>query len=396
MRIAIWHNLPSGGGKRALYDQVRGLVSKGHTVRAWTTPLASQNFLPLGELIEETVVPYSPPEEGGSPLRRLSLTQRRIQAMHDHCRLVSAEIESWGPDVGLSHTTPGIHTPPIGRYTDLPTAIYLHEPTRALYEALPVFPWIAPGRKLGAKERLVDWGRIRSMRLQVREEYDNALAFDRILVNSFFSRDSVLRCLGLEAHVCYLGVDFGLFEDRGLDREAFVLGLGSIHPRKNVIRAVEGVAAVPKGLRPPLVWVGDVATPEYGQEVRGLAESLEVDFRPLVGITDAQLVEVLNRATAMVYCSRLEPFGYAPIEANACGCPVVAVAEGGIRETVVDGINGLVVDGSAESIGEGLAKLLSDPKLAREIGSRAATEVRIRWAMEPAIERLEAHLRQIA
>jgi hypothetical protein len=33
MHIAIWHNLPGGGGKRALFDQVRSLAARGHRVR---------------------------------------------------------------------------------------------------------------------------------------------------------------------------------------------------------------------------------------------------------------------------------------------------------------------------------------------------------------------------
>ncbi|NBU99759.1 MAG: glycosyltransferase, partial [Spirochaetia bacterium] len=37
-----------------------------------------------------------------------------------------------------------------------------------------------------------------------------------------------------------------------------------------------------------------------------------------------------------------EPFGYAPLEASSCGTPVVGVPEGGIRETVKDGINGFL------------------------------------------------------
>jgi len=38
MRIAVWHNLPSGGAKRALYDHVRGLVDRGHSIESWCLP----------------------------------------------------------------------------------------------------------------------------------------------------------------------------------------------------------------------------------------------------------------------------------------------------------------------------------------------------------------------
>jgi len=57
LRIAVWHNLPTGGGKRALYCHVRGLVERGHTVEAWCPPTADQAHLPLSALIPEHIVP---------------------------------------------------------------------------------------------------------------------------------------------------------------------------------------------------------------------------------------------------------------------------------------------------------------------------------------------------
>ena len=56
IRIAVWHNLPSGGGKRALYDQVRGLTNRGYHIEAWCPSTADQNFLPLNSLIKEHIV----------------------------------------------------------------------------------------------------------------------------------------------------------------------------------------------------------------------------------------------------------------------------------------------------------------------------------------------------
>src|SRR5260221_3882931 len=57
MKIAVWHNLPSGGGKRALYYHARGLVQRGHFVEAWCPPTSNRNYLPLGEFITEHVLP---------------------------------------------------------------------------------------------------------------------------------------------------------------------------------------------------------------------------------------------------------------------------------------------------------------------------------------------------
>src|SRR5216683_3299275 len=58
VKIAVWHNLPSGGGKRALYYHVRGLVERGHTVESWCPPTADVSYLPLRELIPEHTKPF--------------------------------------------------------------------------------------------------------------------------------------------------------------------------------------------------------------------------------------------------------------------------------------------------------------------------------------------------
>src|SRR5438477_13120952 len=57
MRIAVWHNLPSGGGKRALYEHVRGLIKRGHVVESWCPDSADQTYMPLSDMVEEHILP---------------------------------------------------------------------------------------------------------------------------------------------------------------------------------------------------------------------------------------------------------------------------------------------------------------------------------------------------
>src|SRR5258705_1578297 len=78
------------------------------------------------------------------------------------------------------------------------------------------------------------------------------------------------------------------------------------------------------------------------REMLELAETVGVDLQIRMIVPDEELVEILNRAALLLYTPSLEPFGFAPLEANACATPVVAVAEGGVPGTVVDGVNGLL------------------------------------------------------
>ena len=63
MKIAVWHNLPSGGGKRALYYHVRGLVGRGHELACWSLDTADQSYLPLSEFAPERIVPTDLPTD---------------------------------------------------------------------------------------------------------------------------------------------------------------------------------------------------------------------------------------------------------------------------------------------------------------------------------------------
>jgi len=396
MKIAVWHNLPSGGGKRALYDHVRGLVARGHIVEAWCPPTADRDYLPLSALIPEHVVELAWPEYRLTDKLGLTLVmERRLAAMDAHCRACAEEIGRGGFDILFANACIFFRTTSIGRFVKIPSVLYLGEPYRWLYEALPRLPWLAPPRPTGSflspsrlKNAIADPRNIRNWRIQAREEVENAAAFSRILVNSYFSRESVLRAYGLDADVCYLGIDVDRFVDKNSARSNTLVGLGSVTPEKNVRLCIEAVATVASP-RPNLVWVANVAKKGYLDEMRDLAMSLDVAFEVKIGISDSELLDTLNHAKAMLYAPRLEPFGLAPLEANACGVPVIAVAEGGVRETIIDQVNGLFVDNTPASMGAAISRLAADPDLARRLGINGRLTVKEKWGMSQAIDRLE-------
>ena len=111
-----------------------------------------------------------------------------------------------------------------------------------------------------------------------------------------------------------------------------------------------------------------------------------------VDVSDRELIEDLNRASVMLYTPRLEPFGYAPLEAAACGLPVVGIREGGVRETVNHGVTGLLADSDADDLAANLVKILSNPDLGRQLGDNGRRWVSERWTIEQMTARLEAHL----
>jgi glycosyltransferase involved in cell wall biosynthesis len=281
--------------------------------------------------------------------------------------------------------------------------LYLQEPNRWLYEAkADGLPWLAIPAAAGSwlRPRYLWWfihNLVSTQRLRVlaRDERLNASAFDLILVNSYFSRETVGCVYGLDSTVCYLGVDTQVFINHQNESEHFVVGVGHLSPHKNVEFVIKAVAQIELP-RPRLVWIANGVADWYCNEMRSLAKSHGVTFEIRVSIDDSELVDILNRATAMVYAPRLEPFGLAPLEANACGLPVIAVAEGGVRETIIDGVNGFLVPNQPHMMAHAIQRLTFDKQLATELGENGAMVVRQKWSVDLAVDRLERQLTQAA
>lgn len=408
MKIAVWQNLPGGGGKRALYYHIQGLLQRGHMVEAWCPPTADQDYLPLNNLIHEHVVPMRWKEIDLSQSNFLDKVSwvlnsrsRNIKELDSHCRQCAEEINRANFDLFFANSSLFLAVAPIARYVKIPKVIYLQEPSRPLYEATPKWPWIPPALPTGFWQRpgslikyFEDVTRIKYNGILAREESINISAYDAVLVNSFFSRESMLRAYGVNARVCYLGVDANLFTDRHQHRDDFIVGIGSIMPLKNIEFVIKALSLV-RGVRPRLIWIGNQSSLSYLNQLTQLAASLHVDFEPRQTISDETLIDILNRAAMMVYAPRLEPFGFSPLEANACGLPVVAVAEGGIRETVIDGVNGLLVESDEKAMALAIERLRDDKDFAESLGQNGRKIVVEKWALSSAIDRLEQRFEEV-
>src|SRR5689334_11304670 len=119
MKIAVWHNLPSGGGKRALYDHVKGLIARGHEIEAWCPPTADRSYLPLSSLVPEHVVPLPGFGAGRRSgwLRRLYQvrwnTWSQLGSMKRHCRECARQMRAKDFDILFAASCILYHTPHI-------------------------------------------------------------------------------------------------------------------------------------------------------------------------------------------------------------------------------------------------------------------------------------------
>ena len=265
----------------------------------------------------------------------------------------------------------------------------------------PSSPWIALAtpKNVGAVpsyiiQRIMDAIIVRRRRIQIREELLNAQSFDRILVNSIYSRESILRAYGLRAKVCYLGLNTELFMPSNKKKDNVIVSLGAVDDQKDTKFLIESMSLVRKP-RPKLVLIANITGKRYLQEVIELAQRKEVEIELKQNISDAELVGILSKALMLIYAPRLEPFGYAPLEANACGIPIVAVSEAGVRETVINFINGIIVEPKPGAMAQGIERLITDRDLAERLGRQGRKLILEKWSLRSASDNLDRHMCEI-
>lgn len=174
---------------------------------------------------------------------------------------------------------------------------------------------------------------------------------DRFVANSQYVAARIGRYYNRGSTVVYPPVDTDFFRpDPGrADSGAGALVVSALVPYKRIDVAIEAARLT----RTPLRIVGQ--GPEEAR-LRALAVGAPVDFlgwRPDAEVRD------LYRTAAVVLLPGTEDFGIVPVEAQACGTPVVAFAEGGACETVIEGQTGaLVADRSAAAFADGLQRVL--------------------------------------
>jgi D-inositol-3-phosphate glycosyltransferase len=233
----------------------------------------------------------------------------------------------------------------------------------------------SPPERLGEEERIV-------------READHVIAtctdevFELLRLGADQKRLSVAPC-GVDAAFCSPD---GPVEPRREDVPRVVC-LTRLVERKGVADVISALPALP-GVELVVAGGGESARVEEdpeGRRLAALAESLGVAERvDLRGRIERDAVPALLRSADAVVCVPwYEPFGIVPLEAMACGVPVVASAVGGLVDTVVDGVTGThVPPRDPDRVARALSALLEDDSLRARLGAAGRERVTRRYTWD--------------
>jgi glycosyltransferase involved in cell wall biosynthesis len=155
-------------------------------------------------------------------------------------------------------------------------------------------------------------------------QWDHAAATrvtDMVAISSFVAA-RIRTAYGREAPVIYPPVNVDAFQLREA-KESFYLTVSRLVPYKNVATIVNAFRALPDR---KLVVIGD------GAELRAIARHCPANVQLLGRVPESVVIDHMQRARAFLFAA-VEDFGIAPVEALACGTPVIALGKGGVLET---------------------------------------------------------------
>ena len=198
---------------------------------------------------------------------------------------------------------------------------------------------------------------------------------DSVMTVSDFSRRELDACWGIAAegvdvvaeggeHLLREPADASVLERNRLRPQAYLLAVGSMAPHKNLLALLRAVSS-PSELPIDLVIAGGSNSKIFA----GVDFPVSTRVHRLGYISDRELRALYESALAFVFPSRYEGFGLPPLEAMACGCPVVSSAAASLPEVCGDAA--LLVD-------------LHDPMALRRAIQRILTEPTLRDGLRAA------------
>lgn len=224
----------------------------------------------------------------------------------------------------------------------------------------------------------------RKMRLWQRMFINNAVHMaDCIMLDSIATLDDLKKFYPStdvrKTHVVYPDLDerFQPVEDHeelGRVRQKyglpgkFVLYLGTVEPRKNVGGLAQGYAMIAESLRReyPLIIAGGLGW--YSEAIVKEIDALNIgtDIRRIGYVDDADIPALFSCASVFAFPSHYEGFGYPPLEAMACGVPVISSDRSSLPEAVGDAA--LIVEAdNPRQIAVELSRVLTQPELRSEL-----------------------------
>lgn len=349
MKIALFHEVVSGGARRGANEFARTLKALGHSVDLYVVdikyPQEEEEY--YDKIFYYQFVPkYWKGKNWGVKLYKDTVELFRLYTLHGQ---IAKDISQKTYDFSFVHPSQYTQAPFLLRFLSLPKVYYCQEPLRMIYEKE-----LDTTNQLGFFKKRYE----RVMR-KVRKKIDrkNISFADVILANSIFTQKNIHSAYELGSYVCYMGVDRKRFYEEKVKKDIAILYIGS----EDALDGYDLFQASLSFLR---------SKPKIEYLLRGKKWLSD----------DGELRRYYSRSRIVICFGKKEPFGLIPLEAGSCGSVVVALDAGGYRDSVKNGKTGILVSENPQKIADSIDTLLKNEYLLKSLSKNAKENIRDNWS----------------
>lgn len=358
VKIAIFHNTPGGGGIRLL-NQVHSYLEKhGVLVEQYTI---------TESLGDKSVNPYDDHKILVKPWRgfiqRLAWIYLVLPSIH---KKLAIEINQKKFDLVIVTHDYFTKSPYICGYLKSKIYYLLHEPQREFYENFKI-------HCLDIKDLIAN-----VLRSPIKLiESQNTKFVEKIYVNSKYSHGVIKKIFNRESTVIYPRVDTKYFcPNKKIRKEKLILSIGGLSKVKGHDFIIRSLYQILGDYTLVIVGAGRNKDREYLRKL-GSGKNKFIRFESF--LSDDELLNLYRKSVLLCIGAHLEPFGLTSLEAQSVGIPVVGVAEGGIPETIINGVTGYIVPRESIVFLKAVKKAIANYQ---DLGKNARTQMTQNWGVE--------------
>jgi glycosyltransferase involved in cell wall biosynthesis len=365
MKIGLFHNLPPGGAKRAVYEEVKYL-SNNNQLDLFCYSSTDDEFLSLNPFVDNIFrFEFDLNSLLSSYLKRIHLDIKNFIVLDKVSKNIAKSINEGNYDVCLVHPDMYTQAPFVLKHIDVPTLYFCEEYLRIVYEKQYEFETFG--------NKIKDYYEHLTRKVRKYIDKRNARSADLVVANSLFTKLNIENAYNIEAKYCHLGVDTNVFKPTKMsmnDRNKYILFVGDAQDKLGYKLANK---------------ILDILNKNENIELKCLGFSKGSKYIN----NDERMAEEYSNAVATICTHMNEPFGIPPLESMACETPVLAVNEGGYRETIINKKTGYLLKRDEKEFTNKIIYLLKHPKITINMGKNGREHVKKNFSWKKHSKKIE-------
>lgn len=358
MKIVVFDNLPDGGAKRVVYEQVKGL--------------SKNNIISYVTHDKESVYPIQKYADGYYP-QKLDWRDYRgykrplkewdlVYRIRNKYREIASLIDQMNPDVVLVHPCMLTQAPILLEFLNSKSVYFMEEWLRLVYE-----PDLHPTNTFNFPNKLYESARRQILK---RLDYSATKSAKYWITHSDYMASCIKSTYGVTPSKVPLGVAIDSFKPDPSIKPKHFLFVGE----KEEINGYPLLESVLRNNKFPIKYL---------------------TFSEQGYVSSKQMVHLYQSSIAVLCLSKNEPFGLVPLEAMACGVPVIAVDEGGHKDTIINGETGILIPRKPDVLIEAMNRLMNDKQLRDNMGRAGRGRVKKYYTWDKHNNKLESVLKKL-